>query len=110
MKLNKTTTVLLVSIILFSANVSTYANPVLQVQTFKKQELTKRTYKLKNFKQSCCYNMVEFILQELEGYEKSEPNMEKQEITVWFNSEITTEKEIIEAINKTGYTVISNMS
>ena len=78
-------------------------------QNNKSKKVTKnivqRTYKLKGFKQSCCYNMVEFTLQELKGYVKSKPNMTKQEITVWFNTDLNTEEEIIAAINKTGYTV-----
>lgn len=106
MKLNKIISMAFLSMILFTVNANVWANQNKENSLSEKKELTKRTYKLKDFKKSCCYNMVGFILQELEGYEKSEPNIEKQEITVWFNAEITTEEEVIAAINKTGYTVI----
>lgn len=106
MKLNKIISMAFLSMILFTMGATVWANQNNEVSLSEKKELTKRTYKLKDFKKSCCYNMVEFILQELEGYEKSEPNIEKQEITVWFNAEITAEEEVIAAINKTGYTVI----
>ena len=66
----------------------------------------KRTYKLKKYTQSCCSRLVEYSLKEVDGYIKSESNTAKQEITVWFDTSKCSEKDIIEAINATGYTVI----
>lgn len=66
----------------------------------------KKTYKLKKFTQSCCSKLVEFGLKEVDGYIKSKSNTDKSEITVWYDSSKCTEKEIINAINSTGYTVL----
>lgn len=69
-------------------------------------DTVKKTYKLKEFKQSCCSAIVEYSLKEVKGYIKSEVDMKKQEITVWFDSSKSKEKEIKKAINRTAYKII----
>lgn len=65
----------------------------------------KKTYKLKDFKQSCCIGIVEYSLKEVTGFIKSEANVKSQEISVWFDKTKCTEKDIKEAINKTPYKI-----
>lgn len=66
----------------------------------------KKTYTLKGFKQSCCSGMVNYSLEEVNGFIKSEPNVKKQELTVWYDKTKCTEEEIKKAINKTPYKII----
>ena len=78
-----------------------------EIQEQTEQSTTvKKTYKLKKFNQSCCSKLVEYGLEEVDGYIKSEANTDNEEITVWFDISKCTEKEIIKAINSTGYTVV----
>ncbi len=65
-----------------------------------------KTYKLKEFKQSCCTGIVEYSLKEVAGYIKSKANVKNQELTVWFAKTKCTEKDIKRAINKTPYKIV----
>lgn len=67
-----------------------------------------KTYKLEKFTKSCCSGIVEYALKEVKGYIKSEANVTKQELTVWYNPTKCSEKDIIAAINLTSYKVIEN--
>ena len=69
-------------------------------------DTAKVTYKLKAFKQSCCSYLVNFALEEVDGFVRSEANIKKQEITIWYKPEKCTEKELKKAINKTAYKVV----
>lgn len=66
----------------------------------------KKTYKLKGFKQSCCTAIVEYSLKEVDGYVKSKPNVQNQELTVWFKKNTLIKEKIEKAINKTPYKII----
>ncbi|MCC4227140.1 heavy-metal-associated domain-containing protein [Zunongwangia profunda] len=69
-------------------------------------DTVKKTYQLKKFNQSCCKNIVEFSLKrKVEGFIKSESDTEKGQVTVWFDNQKNTEKDIEEAINKTPYKI-----
>lgn len=68
--------------------------------------LVKKSYHLKGFKQSCCASIVKYSLQEVKGFHKVESNVKMQEITVWYDKEKCTEREIKKAINKTPYKII----
>ncbi len=50
--------------------------------------------------------MIEYSLQEVDGFIKQKSNIETQEITIWFDSEKCTEDQIKAANNKTSYTII----
>jgi len=65
-----------------------------------------KKYKLKGFKQSCCTGIVAYSLSKVEGYLKSEADVKNQELRVWYDTSICTEKKIKEAINKTPYKII----
>ncbi len=71
-----------------------------------KHESTKKTYKLKGFKQSCCSGIVEYSLKEVDGFIKSESKVKEQKLTVWFDKTKCTEEDIEKAINKTPYKIL----
>lgn len=80
-------------------------------KTGKLTELTankkvSRTYKLKGFNKACCIGIVNYSLKEVDGFLRSEADVKKQEITVWYTEGKCSEKTIKESINKTGYTII----
>ena len=75
-------------------------------QEITKSNILKKTYILKEFKQSCCSGIVEYSLKEVSGFIKSEANVKKQELTVWFDSAKSTEENIKKAINKTSYKIV----
>jgi copper chaperone CopZ len=68
--------------------------------------IVQKSYRLKGFKQSCCFGIVEYALKEVKGYQKSEANVKKQELTVWFDSKRCSEVEIKNAINQTAYKIV----
>lgn len=65
-----------------------------------------KTYKLKGFNKACCIGIVNYSLKEVDGFLRSEADVKKQEITVWYNEDKCSEKAIKKSINKTGYTII----
>ncbi|MBB6459675.1 heavy-metal-associated domain-containing protein [Flammeovirga kamogawensis] len=69
-------------------------------------EQTQKTYTLKKFKSSCCVGIVKYSLDELDGFIMMKPNLEKSEITVWYDQNKSSEQEIINAINTTPYKVL----
>ncbi|AZQ62738.1 copper chaperone [Flammeovirga pectinis] len=69
-------------------------------------EQTQKTFKLKKFKSSCCVGIVQYSLKELDGFIMMKPNLDKSEITVWYDQNKSSEKEIVKAINTTPYKVI----
>ncbi len=76
------------------------------ITTNIQKEVHKVSYTLKKYTQNCCTKMVEYNLKEVEGYIKSESNIEKQAITVWFDTDKCTEADIKFAINRSGYSII----
>lgn len=82
------------------------SNDSTQAKEVAKTSIEKKTYKLKDFKQSCCIGILNYSLKEVEGYIKSKANVETQELTVWYDYQKCTEEAIIKAINKTRYKVI----
>ena len=74
----------------------------------QEEHIVKRTYKLEKFTQSCCAMMIEYSLKEVNGFVKQKSNIKTQEITVWFNTDLCSEQQIKEAINKTTYRIIEN--
>ena len=62
--------------------------------------------KLKGFTSECCVGLVAYTLNNLEGVEKHEANVKKQEMKVWFDRNIISQEGIINEINKTHYKVI----
>ena len=86
--------------------------PVKQSTSFntidQEENIIKRTYKLKKFTQSCCAKMIEYSLNEVNGFIKQESDIKHQQITVWFNTKLCSEEDIKNAINKTTYTIIES--
>lgn len=69
-------------------------------------DTVQKSYQLKKFTQYCCKSIVEFSLkQRVEGFIKAESDTKKGQITVWFDNQKNTEKDIKEAINKTPYKI-----
>ncbi|WP_418513571.1 hypothetical protein [Corallibacter sp.] len=65
---------------------------------------------LKKFTQSCCTGIVEYSLKKnVKGFIKAVSNTKKGQITVWYDSTKSTNKEVKEAINKTPYKVIKEI-
>ncbi|WP_040280028.1 heavy-metal-associated domain-containing protein [Psychroserpens damuponensis] len=100
------------SLILFSSLLLTTCVGISQTKTdsevkteTNQNKTIKKTYQLKRFKQSCCTGIVEFSLKKVKGYISSKANVKNQQLTVWFDSSKTTEKQIKEAINKTPYKI-----
>ena len=79
------------------------ATPAIQQE---QNNIIKKTYKLKGFKQNCCTGIVNYALKEVDGFIKSEAQVKSQELTVWYDSKKCDEAAITEAINKTPYKVI----
>ena len=69
-------------------------------------ELETVTLKLEGFKSKCCVGIVAYSLNELEGVTKYEPDVENQQIKIWYDASKISEEEIITAINKTPYKVM----
>ena len=106
MKHFKITTLVLFSILLLtSCESKAQTKTDLKTETVTSNTIEK-TYKLKEFKQSCCSGIVEYSLKEVEGYIKSKANVKNQELTVWFDKTKCTEKDIKKAINKTPYKIV----
>jgi len=73
-------------------------------------DTVKKTYQLEKFTQSCCTGIVEYSLKKnVKGFIKAVSNTNKGQITVWYDSTKSTNKEVKEAINKTPYKVIKEI-
>lgn len=68
-----------------------------------------KTYKLTGFKQSCCTGIVNYSLQEVDGFIKSKADVKNQRLTIWFNPKKCTETDIKKAINKTPYKIENSL-
>jgi len=82
-------------------------------QTHEKTEVSnkivQKTYRLKGFKQSCCSGIINFSLEEVEGYIKSEFDLKHQQVTVFYDESKCTEEQIKAAINQTPYKILEQV-
>ncbi|RFS26724.1 hypothetical protein DVR12_02760 [Chitinophaga silvatica] len=72
----------------------------------KKPQIEIAEYYVEKLTQGCCVGIVEYSLKKVDGYIKSTANVEKRQIIVWYNTHITTEAKIREAIDKTPYKAV----
>ncbi|APD06024.1 hypothetical protein UJ101_00477 [Flavobacteriaceae bacterium UJ101] len=101
----KSTLLSCVTLLFIGCGESNAQQTITETSKQQSKNLTKRTYTLQNFKQSCCSKIVDYSLKEVEGYIKSEANIDHQQITVWYDSSKATEDQIKQAINQTAYKI-----
>lgn len=69
----------------------------------EKKKIVKTSFKIEKMTQSCCVGIIEYSLKEVRGYVKSEADVNTRILTVHYDSDATTKKKILDAINKTPY-------
>ena len=107
MTLKNIITTLIIAFILNSTlQAQNQNNDSSKIEHQEQAQIIKKTYTLKGFKQSCCTRIVDYALKEVKGYLRSEANVKTQELTVWFNTNLSKEADIKNAINKTAYKII----
>ena len=107
MKKIRTSTIIIIGVLLLSPfSVSSQTKTELKTEVIKNSTI-KKTYHLKDFKQSCCSGIVNYSLNEVKGFIKSKPDVKNQKLTVWYDRTKCTEEEIKKAINKTSYKIVN---
>ncbi|WP_196885438.1 heavy-metal-associated domain-containing protein [Aureivirga sp. CE67] len=92
---------------LFFSCQSKETKPKETIKTEKQQTgIVQKTYKLDQFKQSCCIKIVDYSLKKIDGLEKIEADVKNQTLSVWYDSSKCDEAKIQEAINKTPYKIV----
>ena len=61
---------------------------------------------LKGYSSECCVGLVAYTLNEMEGVIKHESNVKAQQVEIWYDTDVTSESEIVAALNKTPYKVL----
>ncbi|UTW66531.1 heavy-metal-associated domain-containing protein [bacterium SCSIO 12643] len=76
-----------------------------QEKTEVSNKIVQKTYRLQGFKQSCCSGIINFSLEEVEGYIK----LKHQQVTVFYDESKCTEEQIKAAINQTPYKILEEV-
>lgn len=69
-------------------------------------KIEKVDYHVEKLSQTCCVAIVAYALKKVDGYMRYEVNVEKRQLSVWFDADKTSELQIRQAINKTPYKAV----
>lgn len=68
-------------------------------------QLTKQIFSIKGMHCSACATMIDLDLEDLKGIKKAKTDYARSELSVEYDENLISEKEIIASIKKSGYSV-----
>ncbi|RAJ82308.1 copper chaperone CopZ [Chitinophaga dinghuensis] len=71
-----------------------------------KPQIKQAEYYVEKLTQGCCVGIVEYSLKKVDGYLRSEADVAKRQLVVWYDANKTSEGKIQEAIDKTPYKAV----
>ena len=67
----------------------------------------KKIFKISGMHCASCATIIDLDLEDLKGIESAKTNYAKSELSVEYDEELVSEKEIVESIKKSGYSVVN---
>lgn len=67
----------------------------------------KKIFKISGMHCASCATIIDLDLEDLKGIESAKTNYAKSELSVEYDEKLVSEKEIVESIKKSGYSVVN---
>ena len=67
----------------------------------------KKIFKISGMHCASCASIIDLDLEDLKGIKSAKTNYAKSELSVEYDEKLVSEKEIVESIKKSGYSVVN---